>query len=369
MNFKTETIKAKQGDVKGLPFGRGLEPLTRHMGGIHKGRMYGVAGPEKAGKSTFADYAFVLEPYLYAIDNGLNLTWDYYSFEIDRVSKEFDFAAFFMFNDYGIDSVELPKGIFVAGKNIIPISPDYLRGYLLDDKDNNIPISEEIYQLLIKVYKNRIAPMFGEYDIKGNLKKPGVINFITKKENPTGINKAAIATAKKEGTLHSVGGEYVGYTPNDPTLHRIIIIDHIRKLKTERGWTLKQTIDKMTDYCVEIKNVLGYTVVPILHTNRGLASVERLKHNRTNIYPTSEDLKDSGNMGEDCNYLLTIMNPNDDKYGLDKHFDFVIRDSKGRLNYPDLRTIHLASSRNAQFPRHFGVAMKGNIKTFSKINI
>ena len=61
----------------------------------------------------------------------------------------------------------------------------------------------------------------------------------------------------------------------------------------------------MTDYCVEIKNVLGYTVVPILHTNRGLASVERLKHNRTNIYPTSEDLKDSG--WKIKKYLLSLV--------------------------------------------------------------
>lgn len=60
------------------------------------------------------------------------------------------------------------------------------------------------------------------------------------------------------------------------------------------------------------------------------------------------------------------MNPNDDKYNLQKHFNVDIRDSRNNILNPNLKTIHLVSSRHCEFPRHYAVNMYGNIKTFEK---
>lgn len=367
-NFIEEFKRGQSESVRGIPFGKGLENITLDTNGISKGRMYGIAGPEKSGKSTFADYAFILQPYLYCLEHKLPINWVYYSFEIDRVSKEFDFMAFFLNNDYKVNNITLPEGVTRRGKNKIPLSPDYLRGFMMDDNNNPIRIHPELIPLIRKVYEERLVPLFREYSAEGVQLKKGLIEFIERKENPTGINKHLVSLAEKKGTLlKDSNGNWISYTPNDPNLVTIVVLDHIRKVKLERGWQIKQVIDKTSEYFVDLRNIFGYTIVPIIHTNRNLGSVDRLKHFKQDLYPTSDDLKDSGNIGEDCNFLFTVFNPNEDKYGLKEHFGLVIRDSRDNLLYPNLRTIHLVSSRHCEFPRHYKVGMVGNVKKFETI--
>lgn len=351
--------------ARGIPFGRGLERVSLTMNGIQRGKIYGVGGPQKSGKSTLADYGFILEPYLYSLETNTKIQWIYYSFEIDRVSKEFDFATFFLHNDYNIDIINLPPGITRDGKTTIELSSQYLRGVLMDDNYKPIKINPEIDRLLGEVYFNRIIPLFGEYSVEGYKLSEGVIDFREGRDNPTGVYKDLIEYAKKYGTVYEGSdGVWTGYKPIDPDVTVIVLIDHMRKLKPERGWQMKQTIDKMSEYMVMLRNLLGYTFIPILHTNRNLTSGDKIRLAGQDIYPTSDDLKDSGNLAEDCDYLLTIFNPNDDKYNIKEHFSFKIKDSKNNRLYENLRTIHLVESRHCEFPMHYKVNMRGNLKKF-----
>ncbi len=67
------------------------------------------------------------------------------------------------------------------------------------------------------------------------------------------------------------------------------------------------------------------------------------------------------NLSEECDYLLTLFNPTDEKYGLDVHFGNVLSD------YPNYRSIHLVESRDTECPMHLAVQMYGNIKHFKPI--
>lgn len=368
-NFITKFNDGQQDLTRGIPFGRGLEQISLIMNGIQDHKIYGVAGPQKSGKSTLTDYAFVLEPYLYSLDTGVKIQWVYYSFEIDRVSKEFDFATFFLHNDFGIEMIKLPPGVLRDGKDTIELSPQYLRGILMDDNFQPIKIDTYVYECLKQVYDNRIIPLFGEYSEEGIKISDGLIDFREGRENPTGVYKDMLKKAESEGTFIKDNNEkYISYTPGE-SITTIVVVDHIRKLKLERNFQIKQTIDKMSEYMVILRNLLGYVFVPILHTNRNLTSGEKIKFAGQDLYPTADDLKDSGNLGEDCDYLLTIFNPNDDKYNLKEHFGFKIKDSHNNRLYPNLRTIHLVESRHCEFPRHFKVNMKGNFKKFEKLII
>ena len=106
MNFIEEFKKGQSGGNKGLPMGDGLANVSKAINGVQRARIYGVAAAPKAGKSTFVDYGFVIEPFLYCIANNIPIEWIYFSFELDRVSKEFDFAAFFLWHDYGIEFIQ-----------------------------------------------------------------------------------------------------------------------------------------------------------------------------------------------------------------------------------------------------------------------
>lgn len=370
MNFIQEFKKGQTGGNKGLPMGEGLISLSNAINGVQKARMYGLAAPSKAGKTTLADYGFVLHPILHSMATGEPVHVHYFSYEIDRVSKEFDFAAFFLNYDYGITHITLDPGVTKNGETEIPLSPDYLRGRVLSDQGEVIRVKESILNVLKVIYESRIVPIFGEYAENGLQITKGYITFIENRDNPTGINKYLLSEAEKLGTLHKVsaghGERIVGYTPNDPTLTTIVIMDHLRKMLIERNFTMKQNIDKYLEYATEIKKICGFTFVPIIHLNRSLGNIDRLKAFTDMLFPTSDDVKDSGNLSEDCDYLFTLFNPNDERYNLDKHFGLKIKDSKKRILYSSLRTIHLVESRHCEFPQHFRVNLYGGYKSFEK---
>lgn len=371
MNLIEEFKKNQSGDFRGIPFGKGLESINRDTNGILPKKIYGIAGPEKSGKTTFADAGFLYQPFLYCLEHNIKIEWIYYSFEIDRVSKEFECLAHFLNVDKGVNNIYLPEGVTKNGLNKIELSADYIRGLVLDDNFNQIKFNEDLIPLMKEVYANRVIPLFGEYSAEGIKIQDGLISFRSHPENPTGIYKEILEYANQRGRIIYRNPEkrhgIIRYEKNDPSAYVIVIIDHIRKVRGERGYDRKTTIDKMSEYLVELRDSLGYTFVPLMHTNRNLGSIERLSFMKGDLYPTSNDLKDSGNLAEDCNFLLTTFNPNDDLYGLKEHFGLKIRDSRGNILNEKLKTIHLASSRHGPFPKHYKMNMLGNVKNFEKI--
>ena len=373
MNFIEEFNKGQSGGNKGLPMGKGLINISNAINGIQKGRIYGIAGAPKTGKSTFIDYAFFIQPYLYCKENNIPIEWIYYSLEIDRISKEFDFATFFLNYDYGITHISLNNKITKDKKNKIPLDSDYLRGRVVDDNGNVIKVKKSILEMLKQIYSKRIIPIFGEYNKDGLRISKGIATFIEQKDNPTGIYKWLKYHAEKNGKFimsnNTKFNRIINYKPDNPKKYTIVITDHLRKMIPERNFTTKQTVDKLIEYQVELRNLTGYTFVDIIHTNRSMVDINRLKLVKDMLYPSSETVKDTGNLSEDADYVFTLMNPNDDKYNLKKHFDVVIKDDNGNLLFPNMITIHLVESRHCRYPQHFKVNMKGNLKTFEKLKI
>lgn len=294
-HFIAEFRKGLEGKNNGIPFGPGLENLTLDISGLQRKRMIAVAGAEKSGKTTFADYATVIQPYLYSLENNIDIAWIYYSYEIDRVSKEFDFCCYFLHHEFNISEVTLPENITRDGQNTITISSTYLKGQLLDDNMELIKVDPNIVNKVKIVYDKWIVPLFGSYTMEGVLVKKGKITFKDRADNPTGIYKDILAYARSEGKIIEDNiGRHVSYVPNNPEQYRIVVLDHIRKLIPERGFQLKQTIDKMGEYMVILRNLLQYTFVPIIHMNRNLGSIDKMSAFKDRIYPTSDDAKDSG---------------------------------------------------------------------------
>ncbi len=368
MNFVEKFLEGKKGENIGLP--TGIRPLDKIINGLQRKVSIGVAAAAKVGKTTFVDFCFLLNPYLHMLkeDKLDDIEWIYFSFEIDRITKEFKLAAFFMANDFGIYDFRYKDKAYL-------MSQDYLEGTLIHDNGDGttelVKITEEHEDILKHIYINRIVPMFGEYDKNGNKVKKGKIDFIEHVENPTGLNKYLFRYARDNGSF--VEESYyvlddnkkrverkriIGYKANNHKKYTIIITDHIRKLTRERGFTLKENIDKWLEYTTYLRNICGFTFININHSGRGLSNVDRLKYAGEYIFPTADDVKDSGNLGEESTYLITLFNPNDEKYNIDKHFGVTIKD------YPNYRSIHLAESRKTISPQHIQSRMLGNINMF-----
>lgn len=372
-NFRQTFLKGKEGKNFGIT--TGIVRLDKAINGIQKKASYGIAAAPKCGKTTLADYIGVISPYLYMLKEGRldDINWVYWSFEIDRVSKEFKFASFFMAYDYQIYNVSY-KG------KLYEMSQDYLMGRQvhenLDGTTEMVPIEPDHEEKLKVIYVERIVPIFGEYDEAGRKIRPGKIDFIEEAENPTGIHKYIISYARQHGDftfedfyLTNDEGKkekhtrITGYNERNPNLYSIFITDHIRKTKRERGFSMKENIDKLLEYHTISRNICNFTFFDICHSNRGIANVDRQRFAGEGIFPTADDIKDTGNLAEESTVLITMFNANDEKYNLDRHMGVELKE------YPNYRSIHIVESRYTSAPQHILVNMYGGINMFTPLNI
>jgi hypothetical protein len=420
MNFKAAFEAGQKGSNKGLPMGEGLKSISQAINGIQRGRIYTVGAAPKGGKSTLVDVGFCIEPALYVLTtnaklkasmeaivarlqattdpdtrNTLNFEYEklngqlidlefiYNSYEIDRVSKEFDFVAHFLNTDFAIYQIFLPSGKLYKGNNFVYLSSAFLKGEL--EYDTEIPdapkeiirVPEDIVEKIKIVYRTRIIPLFGEYNEKGEKVSKGLIKFLEIKDNPTGVRNYLIEYAKENGEFlykqtvkdGQTFTRMIGYKPNNPKKYVIIITDHLRKLLPERGFKMKETVDKFSEYAVEFRNTCNFTFVHIIHLNRALSDIGRRQFDDDRLFPQSDDIKETGNLSEDSNYIFTMFNPNDDKFNLTKHFGKTIRRPDKSLLYPFMRTVHLVESRHCICPQHFRVNMYGDVKKFEPLTI
>lgn len=420
MNFRAAFEAGQKGSNKGLPMGEGLKTISQAINGIQRGRIYTVGAAPKGGKSTLVDVGFCIEPALYvlvhnakikasmeALVSKLSVTTDitarntlnqeyenfnnqlidlefiYNSYEIDRVSKEFDFVAHFLNTDFGIYQIFLPPTKLYKGNNFVSLSSAFLKGELeYDTLDPDAPkeiitVPEDIIDKIKIVYKTRIIPLFGEYNEKGEKVSKGLIKFLEIKDNPTGVRNYLLEYAKENGEFlykqtvkdGQTFTRMIGYKPKNPKKYVIIITDHLRKLLPERGFKMKETVDKFSEYAVEFRNTCNFTFVHIIHLNRALSDIGRRQFDDDRLFPQSDDIKETGNLSEDSNYIFTMFNPNDDKFNLTKHFGKTIRRPDKSLLYPFMRTIHLVESRHCVCPQHFRVNMYGDVKKFEPLTI
>jgi len=383
MNFKEKFKQGLAGQNFGLPMG--IEQMDIKMGGIQREAIYGIAAGPKVGKTTLTDFAFVLTPAEYYMSEllkgnpqGLEVEWIYFSYEISRVKKEFKYVVFFMARDYDCKTFNWKNEVY-------DMTPNYLEGRMRDNDGDRIIPSEEHQRIVHKIYEEKIIPLFGEYDEKGKRIKKGLIDFVEYRENPTGLRNYIGDYSTRNGTWnkttykHKEGEDHDGqplyeikskresWTPHNPKKFTIIVLDHLRKLKKERGFQMKQTVDKMIEYQVEFRNWCGFTFVDIIHLNRSMSDVQRMKYNKEFLYPTGDDIKETGNLSEEANYILTMMNPNDDKYALTKHFGLEIKNTANEELYPNYISVHLVESRDTECPIHFRTNMKGNINHFESL--
>ena len=364
--------KGLEGKNQGLP--TGIPKLDKSIYGVQRGVMIGVAGSPKSGKSSLVDTAFIIHPYLHSLSNpNIKLKIFYWSLEMDKTSVRFKYIAFFFNHDYQINVVSLPNGRTFKGINTFNISSSYLLGKMSCDNEEPILPSEQHQVIINEIIVNRINPMFGEYNAKGVKLSEGIINIIEDKNdsNPTGIRNILYDYAKLNGKLvyetykiHSTGetkNRISGYIPNNPDEHIIVVTDHMRALKRERGFNMKQNMDKLTEYQINMRNLFNYTFVDIIHLNRNISDIQRIKFNNEFLYPNDDDLKDSGNMAEDADYLLTMFDATDDRYNIQIHFGLDIS------NIPNYRSIHLVRSRHSEAPIHIQTRMFAGILQFQQI--
>mgnify|MGYP000713545760 FL=1 len=219
-------------------------------------------------------------------------------------------------------------------------------------------VCPEIEEKLIYVYNKKIIPLMGKYSKEGYKEKNGAVNFYTTPMTPEQFDEYYRLYADKHG-YYGTGGAWI---PNDPDAYHIFVNDHVRKTKLgKKEFNLKQAVDNLSAVQVEWRDRCGFIFINLCHTNRMVSSIERQRHAKNLIFPNSDDVKDTGNLAEDCNQLITIFNPCDERYNLTEHFGAKL------ANYPNYRSLHLVENRNGPSPRHIQTNMYPGINLFTPL--
>lgn len=239
-----------------------------------------IGGLSGAAKTTLVNY-ILLNNVEDARKKNVPIDIFYYSYEIDEETTKANWLSVLIYKNHRV---------------IIP--PEKISGL----GDNRLSKPEQ--ELVFKELPN-LESIFNN------------INFRFESTNPTGIYNELMEHAKKIGKFkyeeYTTNGEVkkrlVGYEFNNPDQYVLIVLDHISLMKLERGFTLKENIDKYSEYCVFLRNMCGYSFFNISQFNQTLNSVDRQKFKGVDISPQQNDFKNSSNPYEDSDIAMGIMNP------------------------------------------------------------
>lgn len=350
MNF-IESVEAGQRGIN-AGFNIGLDKLNEDISGLTKGMNLVIAGESKSGKTSFAVDQFILSVVERNDVNINNLKYIFFSFEISRIETEAKLASYFIKKEYN--------------KNF---STKYILGR---DKKNGKPnlLSDSDFQLVQNVYKKHIIPIMGEYNSNNERVREGLIDFIEDKCTPEKVLDILYSTAIKNGSFtfeqyhneatNKMEQRVSGYIPKDPNKLIVVILDHIR-LVSRNGKSLKEAMDETHGYITDYARICKFACITLVHLNRSISDIERIKYLKDSLYPTQDEIKDSSNLAENVTDLITIFNPADDKYKLKTHFGVDLENNDN--NY---RSVHLVLARYNTCPIHYQCHFEGSIGAFTE---
>jgi len=293
--------------------------------GIEQEQYVVVTAPTKCGKTQFASYVYIYHvlDYCFTHPDQASVHIIYFCLEESQMRIKQRYISHLL---YALDGIR--------------ISPTDLRSTSAD-----FPLPEEILEKLAsEKYRKRLA-FFDE-----------CVQFECEDTNPTGILRVCEEYAKSVGDYksyerrsranHDVKVEvFQSYTPHDKKHYKMCFIDHLGLVDLERGMSLKQSMDKVSEYAVKyLRNRYKYTVVAIQQQameNEGLDAIKQKK-----IVPAVATLGDTKYTARDANLVIGLMDPS--LFGLQSYQGYLIcdKDGKGLRNYG--RFAHVLRGRDGE---------------------
>lgn len=258
--------------------------------GIEQSCYYTITSFTKGGKSQFTSYAFIYKPLLFCYESKADIELKILYFPLEETPERImqRFISWLLY-DYS------------NGK--IRISPKDLRSTVT-------PVSQEILDIIKSPEIQDIITYFEDHII-----------FPDEPCNPTGIYKYCVRYAEEHGTIHTKVGKYKDefgnlqerqvfdrYEQDNPNEYRLIIVDTINLIDTERGLTLKQSMDKLSEYCAKyLRNRYHYSPVIIQQQAFEQEGNEAFKIGR--VRPSVAGLGDSKYTSRDSNVVMGLFSP------------------------------------------------------------
>lgn len=285
-NLKDRRNNALNGEINCIPFD--FTRFSNDIPGIEKDKYYLISGNTKSGKSQLTNYLFLYTPLLYAYHNPDKVRVKIFYFPLEETPENITlrFMSYLLFT--------------LSGIRIAPIDLKSTNSNKILPQDILDLLESEEYISILKFYEENVI-------------------FLNER-NPTGIWKMMLKYAQDTGTIHykdiNITNKETGlvetkqvfdyYEPHDIKEYVLCITDHVSLLENERGYDLRQTINKFSEYMMILRN--KYHIIPIVVQQQSTetSSLEAFKNNK--IRPTTAGLADSKYTSKDrLNILIYIL--------------------------------------------------------------
>lgn len=285
-NLKDRRNNALNGEINCIPFD--FTRFSNDIPGIEKDKYYLISGNTKSGKSQLTNYLFLYTPLLYAYHNPEKVRVKIFYFPLEETPENITlrFMSYLLFT--------------LSGIRIAPIDLKSTNSNKILPQDILDLLESEEYISILKFYEENVI-------------------FLTER-NPTGVWRMMLKYVQDTGTIHykdiNITNKETGlvetrqvfdyYEPHDIKEYVLCITDHVSLLENERGYDLRQTINKFSEYMMILRN--KYHIIPIVVQQQSTetSSLEAFKNNK--IRPTTAGLADSKYTSKDrLNILIYIL--------------------------------------------------------------
>lgn len=313
-NIVADFYKKRREGVISIPMPH-LEKLNKILRGFCQYRIYLLGADTGSGKTTFVDYNIYN---LIQNKGSRKIHFIYYTLEMSEFEKIGAFTTNFIYNKHN-EVIEVEEVL----------------GFGRKSEDEETP-EERIRRLYVD---DLVASVEDELNY--------LTSFITFKEkmNPTGMFKDVKAAIEQS-----------------PDTFFIVIVDHVGLIKREKlqGEYLnkKQTIDKTSEYAVELRNTYGCSFMFIQQLNRALGEILRRKHEE--LVVTLEDFKDSGNIAEDANAVFGMFSPL--RYNIKEYAGYDLTVLKDNF-----RPFQIIKHRNGRANLRMSLFFRGDAKYYKEL--
>ena len=280
--------------------------------GIEQDTMYCITSFTKGGKSQFCSYTFIYQSIVYS----------YFA------KEQVDFKIIY----------------FPLEETMERIMQRFMSWLLYKKSHGTLRVSPKELRSTVAALEESVIDRLRQFDIEDILRyfEDHVI-FPTEAPNPTGIYKFCKQYAEDHGTVNkrtvTIKDElgqpqeievFESYEQNNPNEYHMIIIDTVNLIDTERGMNLKQSIDKLSEYCAKyLRNRYHYS--PIIIQQQAFESEGNDAFKLGRVRPSVAGLGDSKYVSRDADIVLGLFSPF--RFGIIEYMGYDITQLKDHIRF------------------------------------
>jgi len=329
--LKTLIDHGRKGEAVWIPLA--LPRLGKHVQ-IAQKRYYLLGGASGTGKTALGHQMFILSPYAWYRKNAIE-------------KQETDIKLKII-----VRNMERPTPILIGKWACLYL---WIKYGILMDVTTLLGFGQQKSKISDDVF-SKVSEALDYFE-----QMLDVVQIIPGSENPTGIWNQLKAVANQDGVVTQLSQYVKAYKPHDPKQITLVVIDHIGRISTERGFDERMTLKKMSEYLSIVRDLYGFSPVVINQFNRGLQETSR----RGFIEPEERDFKGASNMYEDSDFAMALFNPM--KYGKREHAGYQAHKLVSKEGVNRFRSLHVLKNSYGMDDFQVGLRFVGEVGQFDEL--